>query len=71
MSKEETKFIAPEITCGGCAAAITKAVSKIDGVENVTVDVATKKVSVTHDDKVSRETIDEAMDIAGFSTKDE
>lgn len=71
MSKEETKFVAPEITCGGCATAITKAVSKIDGVENVTVDVATKKVSVTHDDKVSREAIDDAMDIVGFSTKDE
>lgn len=71
MSKEETKFIAPEIVCGGCATAITNAVFKIDGVENVTVDVPTKTVLVTHDEAVSRQAIDAAMDIAGFSTKDE
>lgn len=71
MSKVETKFVAPKIVCGGCATAITNAVTKIDGVENVTVDVTTKTVSVTHDERVSRESIDEAMDIAGFSTKDE
>lgn len=71
MSKEETKFIAPEIVCGGCATAITNALFKLDGVENVTVDLPTKTVLVAHDEGVSRHAIDDAMDLAGFSTKDE
>lgn len=62
-----TTVTAPEIACGGCAIAIKNALEKIDGVTEVNVDVETKKVSVEHDEMVSRLDIVEALDTAGFS----
>lgn len=63
-----TKVVAPEIVCGGCAAAIENALGKIGGVSRVAVDVDAKTVSVEHNTEVSREKIVEALDEAGFST---
>ena len=69
-SANETKtttVTAPEIVCGGCASSIKKALGNVAGVSEVEVDVATKKVTVNHDENVSREKIVDALDGAGYS----
>ena len=69
-SQSETKtttVTAPEIVCGGCASSIKKALGNVEGVSQVDVDVATKKVTVNHDEQVSRERIVDALDRAGYS----
>lgn len=62
-----TTVTAPEIVCGGCAGSIKKALGNVAGVSEVEVDVATKKVTVKHGENVSRETIADALDRAGYS----
>lgn len=58
---------APDISCKSCAAAITNALSALDGVEQVQVDVAAKMVDLVYDE--SRLTLDQILqrlDDAGF-----
>ena len=63
----QTTVTAPEIVCGGCASSIKKALGNVEGIREVEVDVPTKKVTVNHDERVSREKIVEALDRAGYS----
>ncbi len=65
--RQTTTITAPEIVCGGCASSIKKALGNVGGVSEVDVDVATKKVTIRHDENVSRETIADALDRAGYS----
>ena len=62
-----TVVTAPEIVCGGCAGSIKKALGSIRGVSEVEVDVATKRVTVDHDENVSQAIIVDALDSAGYS----
>ena len=61
-----TKVIASDIVCGGCAGAIKNALSRVNGVLQVEVDVETKIVSVQHNGEVNLEKIAEVLDDAGF-----
>ena len=63
----ETKLSAPSIVCGGCASGIKKALDKISGIEKVEVDVATKIVTVEHNEEVTREKLAYVLDDAGFT----
>ncbi len=64
---QTTTLTAPEIVCGGCASSIKKALGSVEGVSEVDVDVATKKVMVKHGKTISRGQIVEALDDAGYS----
>lgn len=64
-----TTVTAPEIVCGGCANSIKKAFGNVEGVSEVEVDVASKKVTVKHGAAVSRERIVETLDRAGYSAE--
>ena len=64
---QTTTVIAPEIVCGGCASSIKKALGNVEGVSEVEVDVATKKVTVKHGESVSRGNIVAALDDAGYT----
>ncbi len=66
-SNQTTTVTAPEIVCGGCASSIKKALGNVAGVAEVDVDVAKKKVTVKHDENVSREKIADVLDRAGYS----
>ncbi len=66
-TNKTTIVTAPEIVCGGCASSIKKALGNIAGVSDVDVDVATKNVTVKHGENVSRETIVNALDRAGYA----
>lgn len=64
-----TTRTAPDIVCDGCANAIRNALGRLDGVSAIEVDVATKRVSVDHNDRVSASAIEEALDKAGFAVE--
>ena len=56
----ETTFTAPGISCQGCANTIEKALGSIPDVSGVSVDVPGKRVTVSHGDRVGRETLEGA-----------
>lgn len=63
----QLRLNAPDISCKSCANAITNALSKLNGVQQVTVDVPTKMVEVHfEEDKVTTEAILQRLDEAGF-----
>ncbi|GEP48240.1 heavy-metal-associated domain-containing protein [Microbacterium saccharophilum] len=55
------------MTCGHCAAAVTREVSAVAGVSEVAVDVAAKTVTVTGDAMPADEAIAAAVAEAGYS----
>ena len=61
-----TTFSAPDITCGGCANAIRRAVGTISGITDVAVDIAAKTVTVRHDATVGEVSLLTTLDRAGF-----
>jgi copper chaperone len=62
-----TKLLAPDIMCDGCAASIRKILTPVEGISEVTIDVAAKTVTVTHDiDLASIPAIQTRLDHAGF-----
>ena len=64
MTKE---FTVRDISCGHCAQAITKEVQGVQGVQNVSVDVATKRVSVEASEQVTPDTLIDAINEAGYA----
>jgi len=63
----EQTFKAPDIECGGCAASIRKALTGADGIEDVSVDVGAKTVTVVFDGtKTSARIVAEALTDIGF-----
>ena len=42
----------PDISCAHCQATITNALTPLDGVQSVAVDIATKKAAVQYDPSV-------------------
>lgn len=60
---EPTVLSVPDISCEHCVAAITGAVSQLDGVESVTIDLDAKTVTVAGGD---RDAIVAAIDDAGY-----
>ena len=63
---ETTTLTAGGIVCGGCAKAVKSAVSAVPGVSGVEVEVADKRVTVTHDERVTRSVIEDTLKRAGF-----
>ncbi len=60
-------FNVPEIMCDGCANSIKKALTRVAGVTEVTVDVSAKTVYVKHTAEVDDAAIRGALDKAGFT----
>ncbi len=55
------------MTCGGCVASVHTATADIDGLENISIELADNQATVTFDDsKTSAEIIAAAIDDAGF-----
>lgn len=66
----ETTLTTPGISCEGCAGTIKRALSAVPGVSTVAVDVARKRVSVGHDERVSRDGLASALGAAGYPPAD-
>lgn len=68
--KDNIIFTVPDMSCSHCENSIKKAVGALNGVENVIVDLASKKVSVEYDAaKVSIETIRNSIEDQGYDVK--
>ena len=63
---EKTTFVAPDISCGGCANSIKRALSAVPGVSQVEVDIGAKTVTVLHENAAQRETLVGRLGKAGF-----
>lgn len=61
-----TVYSVTGMTCGHCEAAVSKAVSALDGVTGVKVDVATGLVTVTSEGEPDDALVREAVDEAGY-----
>ena len=66
---ETTTLHAPDIVCEGCADAIKKELSTVNGIKDIRVDVAAKTVTVTRDAQCAVEDIAAALNRVGYPTK--
>jgi copper chaperone len=65
---ESITLVAPDISCEHCQHAIESAVSKMDGVQTVNVDIPTKTVHVEYNpQQVMLAKIEEVMDDVGYT----
>ena len=62
----ERVYSVPDVSCEHCVSAITKELTQIDGVQNVQVNLESKKVTVVADDTVAEQQIRDGIDEAGF-----
>jgi copper chaperone len=62
----QTKLNVEGMTCSHCENAVRKAVSAIDGVTGVTVDLAGKVVTVTHSENVTADIIKNEIEEQGY-----
>lgn len=58
------EFEVPDMSCGGCANAITRAITQLDPTAKLTIDVPVKIVGVVS--TLPPQTIVEAIEAAGF-----
>lgn len=61
------QFKVEGMTCAACVSAVEKAVSKVDGVSNVEVNLLTKSMNVDYDDATDTSKIIDAVKNAGYS----
>ncbi len=65
---ESTTLIAPDISCEHCQHAIEGAVGKLEGVNQVRVDIPTKAVHIDYDpQQVTLAKIEEVLDDTGYT----
>jgi copper chaperone len=70
MSNEIKTLNVEGMSCSHCENAVKKAVGELNGVENVTVDLNSKKVTVEYNaEKVSIETIKDTIEDQGYDVK--
>jgi copper chaperone CopZ len=62
-----TTFTVTGMTCAHCERAVTQEIAAVDGVQSVTVDVASGTVTVTATEPVDRADIAAAVDEAGYA----
>ncbi len=68
----EKTYAVTGMTCAACSAAVKKAVTKLDGVENSDINLATEKLNVTFDEnQLSDEDLKKAVEDAGYGLRDE
>ncbi len=63
---KETILIISGMMCGGCENRVKNAIKNIEGVENVTADHNTGKVTVISNNQVSKEMIKEILEDIGY-----
>jgi copper chaperone CopZ len=54
------------MTCGHCASSVTEEITKIDGVQNVTVDLPTGRVTITSTTPPALDDVRAAVTEAGY-----
>lgn len=67
----EKTFMVPDVSCEHCVSAIQGELTKIDGVDVVDVDIASKRVTVKHNGNVTDEQLVAGLDEAGYDIASE
>lgn len=62
-------YLVEGMTCGHCTNAVTTEVSKLAGVSQVAIDLATGEVVVTSEAELDRADVRAAVDEAGYELK--
>ena len=65
----QTKFNVEGMSCQHCEDAVKKAVSAINGVTGVAVDLAGKTVTVTHDESVTADSMKNEIEEQGYEVE--
>ena len=63
---KKVKITLDGMHCASCANNVEKAIRKVDGINNVSVSLMTKKAIVECDDKVSNEELKKAIEKTGY-----
>ncbi|KOV82459.1 heavy-metal-associated domain-containing protein [Nocardia sp. NRRL S-836] len=63
----ESVFTVSGMTCGHCVSSVTEEVSRIDGVQNVAVELDSGKVTVTSTRPVAEDDVRAAVTEAGYA----
>ncbi|WP_334326968.1 heavy metal-associated domain-containing protein [Gilliamella apicola] len=66
MKTVEYNFFVEDMSCASCVSRVEKALKKIDGVIDVSVNLATEKATVNTNANVELETLMSAVDKAGY-----
>ncbi len=64
MNKQE--YLVDGMTCASCVAHVQKAISNIEGVKDVSVNLMTNKASVTFDNEIDNSSVIEAVKNSGY-----
>ena len=59
-------YIVTGMTCGHCVSSVTEELTKVDGVSDVAIDLATGAVTITSTGPVDAATVRAAVDEAGY-----
>jgi copper chaperone CopZ len=59
-------YIVSGMTCGSCAGKVTNQVEQIPGIIDVDVDLATGGITLTSENPVSDDTVQQAVEQAGY-----
>ncbi|QSG02353.1 heavy metal translocating P-type ATPase [Natranaeroarchaeum sulfidigenes] len=68
---ERTDISLTGMSCTTCASTIEDSLEDIDGVEDASVNFATERADIDHDESVSVEDLVEAVEAAGYGVRDE
>lgn len=61
-----TTYKVSGMTCGHCVQSVTAELEKVEGVQDVNVDLETGAVTVTNAEALSEQSVKAAVDEAGF-----
>ena len=66
----QTTYTVSGMTCASCSAVVTRALKKVDGVENADVNLTTEKVTLSLSKELSFETLKAAVEKAGYGLEE-
>lgn len=70
-TQKTTQWIVPDMECEGCVRTIQRVLIDLPGVQEVSADLLTKRVSVRYDtQKITHQEIFESILSAGFSPQE-
>lgn len=65
----QSTLIVPGMTCNNCVNHVKKAVEGVDGVDQVSIDLSTKKVNISFQQHIDRSLIVQAIENSGYDVQ--
>ncbi len=66
---EANTFEVEGMTCGHCVSSVSEHVNQIEGVRDVSIDLASGRIEVRADRDISRESVEAAVSGAGYTLR--